>query len=241
MLAIYAYQGVRSLTCVPEQFRPRQQRTEGICHEPRRIQLGHRQLASACPLSPRAPRTPCVPRQAPGRAPLALTRVEPAHPRATHGDSGGAFKPSHAMPPCARTPARYGISKKRRRPSAGAANHTLTRKDKEHGEAERSASELGVHLGSPDQGAGDHHLVHAVHLPPPRADARRPLGPGRHRRLGHPHAGGDHSGGRRGVLRLRQIAVRAQLTKDDLASAARTSRSRYSGSPQLWQTLSSSS
>ena len=40
---------------------------------------------------------------------------------------------------------------------------------------------------------------HAVHLPAPRADAGRPPGQGRHRRLGHPDARRDHAGrGRRG-------------------------------------------
>ena len=73
----------------------------------------------------------------------------------------------------------------------------------------------------------------AVHPPAPRADARRPPGQGRHRRLGHPDARRDHPGRGRRRHRLRHDGRpdpvhRATISPARPGRAARRDRARRS-------------
>ena len=66
-----------------------------------------------------------------------------------------------------------------------------------------AADELGLDPRGRTREQAVDHVRDAVHLPAPRADARRPPRQGRHRRLGHPDARGDHPRRRRRRHRLR--------------------------------------
>ena len=92
-----------------------------------------------------------------------------------------------------------------------------------------SAAVVGEHPRRPDRRAGEHHLVDAVHLPPPGAHARRPPGKGATVGSVIPTLGAIMPAAVGVDIGCGMIAVQTQFTQADLRPTGGGCASRSSG------------